>query len=174
MTHASVALSSSFKGGNKKTGEKPGIKPDQTKEDEALYGQDQYNSDLAYIRNNPGEFADFNIPWSVNLSYSLDYSKVFDPKNKDFKGNLSQNLQFGGTLNITPKWQMGLQGYFNVSEGTINPLMMSISRDLHCWQMSISISPLGLNRYYSINISPKSPILRDLKVNRTRSFYNGL
>lgn len=174
MTHASVALSSSFKGGNKKTGEKAGVKPDQTIEDEALYGQDQYNSDLAYIRNNPGEFADFNIPWSVNLSYSLDYSKVFDTKNQGFKGNLTQNLQFGGTLNITPKWQMGVQGYLNVSEGTINPLTMSISRDLHCWQMSISISPLGLNRYYSINISPKSPILRDLKVNRTRSFYNGL
>ncbi len=174
MTHASVSLSSSFKGGNKKTGEKAGIKPDQTAEDEALYGQDQYNSDLAYIRNNPGEFADFNIPWSVNLSYALNYQKSFDSKNKAFKGKLTQNLNFGGTLNVTPKWQMGVQGYYNISQAQINMLTMSISRDLHCWQMSISISPIGISRYYSINLSPKSPILRDLKVNRTRSFFNGL
>ncbi len=174
MTNANISLSSSFKGGNKKTGEKAGIKPDETAADEALYGQDQYNSDLAYIRNNPGEFADFNIPWSINLSYAFSYSKTFDLKKKGFVGNFTQNLNFGGTLNITPKWQMGLTGYYNISQGKINPITMSISRDLHCWQMSISITPIGIYRYYSINLSPKSPILRDLKINRTRSFYNGL
>lgn len=174
MTNASISLSSSFKGGNKQTGEKAGIKPDERAADQALYGQDQYNSDLAYIRNNPGEFADFNIPWSLNLSYALSYSKFFDLKKQRFIGIFTQNMNFGGTLNITPKWQMGINGYYNISQGQITPLTMSISRDLHCWQMSINISPLGLYRYYSINLSPKSPILRDLKVNRTRSFYNGL
>jgi len=174
LTNWNLSLSSSFQGGNKKTGEKAGVKPDENAADEALYGQDQYNSDLAYIRNNPGEFADFNIPWSVNLSFALSYLKSFDVKNQTFVGAFTQNLQFGGTLNITPKWQMGMQGYLNISSGKIEPLSMSISRDLHCWQMSISITPLGLYRYYSINISPKSPMLRDLKINRTRSFNTGL
>ena len=175
LTNASISLSSSFQGGNKKTGEKAGVKPDESATDMALYGgQDQYNSDLAYIRNNPGEYADFNIPWSVNLSFALSYLKSFNVKTQTFIGAFTQNLQFGGTLNITPKWQMGVQGYLNVSQGKIEPLSMSISRDLHCWQMAISITPLGLYRYYSINISPKSPILRDLKVNRTRSFNTGL
>jgi len=174
MTNASISLSSSFQGGNKKTGEKSTVTPDETAADQALYGQDQYNSDLAYIRNNPGEFADFNIPWSVNLSFALSYLKTFDVRKQDFVGRLTQNLNFGGTLNITPKWQMGVQGYLNLSEGKVEPLSMSISRDLHCWQMSISITPLGLYRYYSINISPKSPILRDLKVNRTRYFNTSL
>jgi hypothetical protein len=174
LTNWNLSLSSSFQGGNKKTGEKAGVKPDETAADQALYGQDQYNSDLAYIRNNPGEFADFNIPWSVNLSFALSYLKSFDVKSQSFIGAFTQNLQFGGTLNITPKWQMGMQGYLNISSGKIEPLSMSISRDLHCWQMSISITPLGLYRYYSINISPKSPLLRDLKINRTRSFNTGL
>jgi hypothetical protein len=174
LTNWNLSLSSSFQGGNKKTGEKAGVKPDENAADQALYGQDQYNSDLAYIRNNPGEFADFNIPWSVNLSFALSYLKSFDVKSQSFIGAFTQNLQFGGTLNITPKWQMGMQGYLNISSGKIEPLSMSISRDLHCWQMSISITPLGLYRYYSINISPKSPLLRDLKINRTRSFNTGL
>jgi hypothetical protein len=122
---------------------------------------------MAYIRNNPGEFADFNIPWSISLSYAMTYNKQF-VRNVGFTNRFSQNLNFNGTLNITPKWQMGITGYYNVSLGQLNPLSLSISRDLHCWQMSISMTPLGLYRYYSINISPKSPLLRDLKINRTR------
>ena len=169
MTNASITLSSSFKGGNKKTGEKQGIKP--VIPDNAGYDLDEYNAESAYIRNNPGEFADFNIPWSINLYYSLIYTKEFLNK-IGFKNVFTQNVNFTGTLNITPKWQMGINGYYNITQGKINPLSMSISRDLHCWQMSVSITPIGLNRYYSISISPKSPLLRDLKVNRTRSFYS--
>ena len=172
MQNANVSLSSSFKGGNKKTGEEAGVKPGENPPI-AGYTPDEYNADMAYIRNNPGEFADFNIPWSINLSYSLAYSKQFI-QGIGFTNNFSQNLNFSGTLNITPKWQMAVNGYYNVTLGQLNPLSMSISRDLHCWQMSINITPLGIYRYFSINISPKSPLLRDLKINRTRSFYNGL
>jgi lipopolysaccharide assembly outer membrane protein LptD (OstA) len=172
LTTAGISLSSSFQGGNKKTGEKPGVKPNEIPLNEG-FGQDQYNADLAYIRNNPGEFADFNIPWSLSLGYSFSLSKQFVYKS-GFKNNITQNINFNGTLNLTPKWQMAVNGYYNVSLGQLNPLSMSISRDLHCWQMSISVTPLGIYRYFSISISPKSPLLRDLKINRTRSFYNGL
>lgn len=172
MTNANISLSSSFQGGNKKTGEEAGVKPGE-QQLPIGYGQDEYDSELAYIQNNPGEFADFNIPWSINLSYSLTYSKQF-LRDIGFKNVFTQNLNFSGTLNITPKWQMGINGYYNVSLGQLNPLSFSISRDLHCWQMSINITPLGIYRYFSINISPRSALLRDLKISRTRSFYNGL
>ena len=172
LTNANISLSSSFQGGNKKTGEEAGLKPGEPPPG-AGYNQDEYNSEMAYIQNNPGEFADFNIPWSVNLSYSFSLTKAFI-KGLGFENRYSQNLNFSGTLNITPKWQMAINGYYNVSLGQLNPLSLSISRDLHCWQMSISMSPLGIYRYFSINISPKSPLLRDLKINRTRSFYSGL
>ncbi|MEO9021416.1 MAG: putative LPS assembly protein LptD [Ginsengibacter sp.] len=175
MTNATVSLSSSFKGGDKKTGKNSGLQPGEPPPDAGLT-PDEYNSDMAYIRNNPGEFADFNIPWSVNLSYSFSLTKSFvkgtSLQDSRFINNITQNLSFNGTLNITPKWQMGVMGYYNVALGQINPLSLSISRDLHCWQMSINVTPLGLYRYFSINISPKSPLLRDLKINRTRSFQN--
>src|SRR5690606_23947876 len=76
LTNANISLSSSFQGGNKKTGEEGGLKPGQPPPG-AGYNQDEYNSEMAYIQNNPGEFADFNIPWSVNLSYSFSLSKAF-------------------------------------------------------------------------------------------------
>lgn len=166
LTDARISLSSQFRGGDGKDKKDNGLQPGQIP---SGYTTDEYNSELAYIRNNPGEYADFSIPWSLNLSYSFFYSKLF-VQNKGFESTITQNIQFGGTLNLTEKWQMGVNGYFNINEGQIYPLSLSISRDLHCWQMSISISPLGYYRYFSINISPKSPLLRDLKINKTRSF----
>ena len=170
--NGSVSLSSQFQGGNKKTGEESGIKPNEIPQNNG-YTQDEYNNEMAYIRNDQGEFADFNIPWSVNFTYSLSYSKSFE-RNIGFKSNVTQNVTLGGTLNLTPKWQMGINSYYNISLAQVNMLTLSISRDLHCWQMSINMNPIGNYRSFSINISPKSPLLRDLKINRTRSFYTGL
>ena len=163
-------MSSNFRGGDKKADTKT---PTDQQRDDLLrydgYTDDSYNSELAYITNNPGEFADFNIPWSVNFSYSLSFSKIF-VANKGFRTDYSQNTNFGGTLNLTPKWQMGINGYYNISLGQLNTISLSISRDMHCWQMAINVSPVGKYRFFSINISPKSPLLRDIKVNKTSSF----
>ena len=104
---------------------------------------------LAYIRNNPGEYADFNIPWSVNFNYALTFSKTF-LFNEGFVKTISQNVNFGGTLNITPKWQTAVNGYYDITAGKINQISISISREMHCWQMSISLAPVGIYRSFSI------------------------
>ena len=171
LTTGNVSLSSSLQGGNKKTGStKPQLKPDQYAADG--YSTDQYNNEINGIRRNPGEYADFNIPWSLNFSYALAFSKNY-VLNSGFATNFTQNATFGGTLALTPKWQTSINGYYNISTGKINQVTASISRDLHCWQMSISISQSSLFHSFSINISPKSALLRDLRVNRTRSFSSG-
>lgn len=167
LSNVSVSLGSSFKGGNKKTGEGPGLRPDSYQPGNG-YTLDQFNQEAAYISAHPGEYADFNIPWSLNMSYSLNITNQFF-LSTGFKKIWSQNINMGGTLNITPKWQLGVQTYYNVEMGTLNPLSLSLSRDLHCWQMSIAFSS-GIYRSFSINISPKAPILRDLRVNKTESF----
>jgi hypothetical protein len=173
LTDASLSLSSQFQGGNKKTGTEPGLRPGYNTNLNNQLPPGESNEDLAYIRNNPGEFADFNIPWSVNFSYALRLSKLFYV-GQGFKSSVSQNVSFNGTLNLTKKWQLGVNGSYNINLGQLNPLSISVSRDLHCWQMSINVSPVGYNRFFSINISPKSPILRDLKINRTRQIFTGL
>lgn len=167
LTNASVSLSSSFQGGNKKEGDKGGLKPGGYRPDSG-YSLDEYNQEAAYINAHPGEYADFNIPWSLNFSYSLQLNKTFY-RNFGYRTNLQQNLNLGGTLNLTPKWQLGLQTYFNINEGRLDPMSLSLSRDLHCWQMAISVG-VGRYQFFSISISPKSPILRDLRINKTESF----
>jgi len=51
----------------------------------------------------------------------------------------------------------------------VETVSLSINRDMHCWQMSIGVQQ-GLYSSFSITISPKSSLLQDLRVNRTRTF----
>ena len=132
----------------------------------------EYQQEAAYISNNPGEFANFNIPWSVNFSYSLQFSRVRKSDYSGFTNLFSQNVNWGGTLGLSPKWQMGMNGYYNITQKELGTISMNFSREMHCWQMTINVSPVGHYRFFNISISPKSGLLRDLKVNRTRYFYD--
>jgi LPS-assembly protein len=124
------------------------------------------------IRQNPAEYADFNIPWSLNVSYALNLSRQIKPDYSGFTTQLTQSLNFNGDFNLTEKWKLQGQGSFDFVTKRIQYLTASISRDLHCWQMAINITPVGLFRSFTITISPKSSILRDLRINRSRFFYN--
>lgn len=125
---------------------------------------------LEYARQNPAEFVDFNIPWQVNLSYSLNF---FESRKADYSGfekKFSSNLNFNGSFNLTPKWNFSVNGYYDFDTRQLQTFTMSIAREMHCWQLSLNVTPIGLYRYFSLNISPKAGILQDLKINRTRSF----
>ena len=169
LLSAGVQLQTSFKGGDK-TKKTTAVPPLNRNPNNNGMQLDEYQQDAAYIQNNPSEFVDFTIPWNVDLSYSLLLSKRFDVPQSKFNNELSQGLTFNTSANLTPKWKVGMNGSFDVTSKKLGVLSAYLSRDLHCWQMGINLSPVGRSRYFSINISPKSPILRDLKINRTRSF----
>jgi LPS-assembly protein len=168
LTNANISLQTSFKGGDKS--KKTKNVPITNNISEDFGTQDDYQRDAAYVRNNPAEFADFEIPWELSFSYSLLFNKEFDPLSLRFKTTITQGLSFNASANLTPKWKIGGNGSYDATNKRLGLLTMYLSRDLHCWQMSINITPIGNFRSFSINISPKSPILRDLKVNRTRTF----
>jgi LPS-assembly protein len=171
LTSASVALQTSFKGGDKskKTVNEKLNNPQNLNPGNGIT-QDEYQQEAAYIRSNPAEFADFEIPWNIDLSYSLSINKGFDAFAGGFTTTSNQGVTFNASANLTPKWKIGANGTYDITTKTLGVLSMYLTRDLHCWQMAINISPVGRSRFFSINISPKSPILRDLKINRTRSF----
>jgi len=171
IVNGSIAISTSFQS-KKKVESKTNT---TTEEDENLVPvtmEDQI-AQLEYARQNPAEFADFNIPWSLNLSYSLSFSRDFTRDYKRFETRINSNLSWNGDFNLTPKWKMGMTGYYDFSTSSIQTLTMFISREMHCWQLSINVTPVGLYRSFNITINPKSGLLRDLRINRTRYFYGG-
>jgi hypothetical protein len=125
---------------------------------------------LDYMRRNPAEFTDFDIPWTFSFSYSLSFSRILQP-DYTYRKELTSNFNFNGDFSLTKKWKIGANGYYDIKTMKLQSLTTFISRDLHCWQMSINVTPIGLYRFFNISINPKSGLLRDLKVNRTRYFY---
>lgn len=172
LTSASIAMQTQFKGGDKN--EKLSTNNLQNNLVNTISGLplNEYQQEAAYISNNPGEFANFNIPWSISLSYAFSYTRVPNGLGTGYKGSISQNTNFTGSLNLTPKWQIGINGSYNITLKELGLINMYLTREMHCWQMAINISPVGRYRYFNISISPKSGILRDLKINRSRYFYD--
>ena len=108
-------------------------------------------------------YAYFNVPWNVNFNYGISYSK---PR---FEGQLTQTLSFSGNVNFTPKWSLNFSSSYDFEAKQIAYTSASINRDLCCWQMSISFSPFGANRFYFFTINVKSQTLQDMKYERRMS-----
>jgi LPS-assembly protein len=163
-----IAISTSFK--SKPKDPKKAEEDKKSLEDSQMpMTQEEQQSELDYIRQNPGEFVDFNVSWSVNISYSLSFSNTFYV-NK-FITQLNSSLILNGDFNLTEKWKMGFNCYYDVKNLKMQSLTTFLSRDMHCWQLAINVTPVGPWRSFNITINPKSSILRDLHINRTRTFY---
>ena len=172
LVSGSISLSTQFQGGDqsKKKAAVPN-NPNQLINQNTGMPLDEYSTEMAYVSSNPAAYADFSIPWSLNFSYSLQYSKIFQSAAVGFRNNLDQNVNWNSTLKLTEKWQLGINGYYNITQKQLGTLSMSIAREMHCWQMAINISPVGKYRFFNFTISPKSAILRDVKYTKSRSFY---
>lgn len=172
LTSGFVSLQTSFRGGDKKNKASTPLEQYQQNLNTGDMPLDEYQQELSYMQNNPGEFVDFSIPWDISLSYSLRFSRIRANNNREFITDLNQDVSFNSSVNLTPKWKVGLNGFYNITNNELGTISMYLSREMHCWQMAINVSPVGKFKYFNITISPKSNILRDLKINRTRSFYD--
>jgi hypothetical protein len=169
ITSGNIAISTSF---TSKQKEKKELPPD---EDLSGIGLPMTNEEqqalLNNVRNNPAEYADFNIPWSVNLSYSLSFTRLLKRDYSGYETQVNSSVNVSGDFNLTPKWKLGASTFYDFRGASIQQLTMFLSRELHCWQLGINITPVGLYRTFNITINPKSGLLRDLKINRSKFFY---
>ncbi len=175
FVNANLALSTQFKGGDKTKDKKDKKgKKDYTNESTQDMNMDEQRQMSDYVNNHPAEFVDFSIPWDVGLSFALNLDNAIQP-DYTYKTQYSASLNFNGNFALTPKWQLGANGYYDFRTNQVQQIQMFITREMHCWQLSINVVPISAGGFKSFNISlhPKAGILRDLKVNRTRYFYGG-
>ncbi len=167
ITNGSISMSTSFKS-KSKDGKKNSA--DSIPVDRFMTPEEQQQQ-LQYVRSNPAEFTDFNIPWTLSLSYSLNYNKQLEA-NYTYRDVITSSVNFNGDFSLTEKWKLGGTGYYDFNVNKLQQLSMFITREMHCWQMSINVNPIGIYRSFNITINPKAGILRDLKINRSRYFSN--
>lgn len=112
------------------------------------------------------DYVDFDIPWSLRFDYTFAYRK------QRFDKNITQSVNFSGSINLTPKWKIGFSSGYDFKNRKLTTTSLNINRDLHCWEMGISIIPIGYLKSYSFRINVKSATLRDLKYTKNQSRYD--
>jgi hypothetical protein len=168
ITTGSMSFGTRFESKKKKEDTPAGSEEEEERRSFITPEEEQRQMD--YIRNNPGEFADFNVPWSADISYSFNFSQQPKPNYSGFTLQTFQSINLRGDFNFSPKWKMGGNMFYDITTSSLANVTMFLTRDMHCWQMSINITPVGLFPSFNISVFPKSGLLRDLKVNRTRTF----
>lgn len=108
----------------------------------------------------------FDIPWNVNIQYSLSYSHT------GLLPDISQSLSFTGDFSLTPKWKIGFRSGYDFEAMDLTYTSFNLSRDLHCWVATLSIIPFGERQSYSFAIGAKSSVLQDLKYNKNQSWID--
>ncbi len=172
LTYGSVSMSTSFKSKPKdeKKEQNRTEQMEKMMQDPNMQGQQQQLMD--FMQQNPSQFVDFNIPWQLSFGYSLSFSNRLKPDYSGYQMDVTSNLNFSGSFNLTPKWNVSANGYYDISSTKLQTFQMSINREMHCWQLSINVTPVGLFRSFNFSISPKASMLQDLRINRTRFFTN--
>lgn len=113
-------------------------------------------------------YADFKLPWDFNFNYSLSYSRP----NPNQKASVNQSLNFSGSLTLTEKWNMRLTTNFDIEARKFSFTTFNVSRNLHCFNMSFNFVPFGDRKSYSFTLNASSSMLKDLKVDKRRSWYD--
>lgn len=153
---------------NNTENEDPDGKPDET-------GQTKGGRLRKAKKTNAGEYDEdgyYNaaVPWNLSFHYNmgLGYGN-FNPEKMEYNYRLTHNLSFSGSIQPTKNWRISMNGSFDVEHGKFHSLTCSISRDLHCFQMSANVIPIGPYKSYSFSIAVNSSLLKDLKYNQSNT-----
>nr|WP_157618296.1 putative LPS assembly protein LptD [Spirosoma spitsbergense] len=123
------------------------------------------------INNNPELYVDFNVPWSMNVSYTFGLTKLTPQQSQ-----VIQALTLTGDLSLTPKWKVTINTGYDFVFKSPTLTTIGINRDLHCWEMAFNWTPYSGNNFrsgnYSFDLRARSSILQELKLSRRRSFYD--
>jgi len=148
---------SSAKGGGQEKIEEEGLANDPTA---SLVNPTGY--DEVYATS----YVDFDIPWSISVNYNFRYTKPYE------EHKIIQSLRLNGDFSLTPKWKIGYRTGYDFKAKKVSTTNLSIHRDLHCWEMQVTVVPFGTYRSYSFQINIKSSILRDISYEKRDSWYD--
>jgi hypothetical protein len=165
MTNAGITLNYSLSD-ETFSGEKS--KDEDKSQDTSIDESEMMGGDLK-SRNNQGKGQEenvkkaklyyLNIPWNMNLSYSLQFSNQGADQGKI----TSSSLMFNGDVELTPKWSVGYSSGYDFKNKGITYTQLNFQRDLDSWQMSFNWVPFGGRSTYYFYIGVKSSVLSDLK-----------
>lgn len=127
------------------------------------------------MRNNGyNNYVDFNIPWTVNITYSFNLDRIPSSYTRSDSSAISQNVTLNGDINFTARWKFAFNTNYNIVSKQIAFSSFDIYRDLHCWEMRLNFIPFGNRKSFTFTLNVKAQILQDLKLTRRKSFQDAV
>jgi len=160
LTNAGMSVGMNFKGGTKGGGGADESGPDEIQNMPSGVSASESDEYDTFDEDYYGEYVDFDIPWSLRVDYSLNYSKPRD------EASIIQTIRVSGDFSLTPKWKIGYNSGYDFKSKKVTTSSLSIYRDLHCWEMRLTAVPFGIYKSFNFQINVKSALLQDLKYNK--------
>ncbi len=120
----------------------------------------------------------FDIPWSLSFGYGItmreDQSKSFDYDRMMYPYSFTQTLNFSGNVRISDGWNISFSSGYDFENHKISMTTASLSRDLHCFNMSCSVV-LAPYTSYNFSFRCNAATLTDaLKYDKRSSYSNSV
>ncbi len=166
---------------NKKKDEDDELNQGETNIDKTLdagrHGAKKKNAGMA--ETDEDGYMKFSMPWSLSFGYGItmrenvDQSK-FNYNTMRYPYKFTQNLNMSGNLRLSDGWNISFSSGYDFENKKISMTTASLSRDLHCFNMSCSVV---LSPYTSYNFSFRcnaSTLTDALKYDKRSSYSNAV
>ncbi len=110
----------------------------------------------------------WTIPWSMNISYTMRYGYgTFNKRKMEYNYKLTHSATVSGSIQPTKGWNFSYNLTYDLNEKKVSYMNMSCSRDMHCWNLTASMNPIGRYASFHVCIAVKSSMLSDLKYEKS-------
>ena len=124
-------------------------------------------------------YMSYSMPWSISLGYGITMSENTDVSKFNYDTmrypyKFTQNLNISGNLRLSEGWNISFSSGYDFENKKISMTTASLSRDLHCFNMSCS---LVLSPYTSYNFTFRcnaSTLTDVLKYDKQSSYSNAV
>lgn len=120
----------------------------------------------------------YSMPWSLTFGYGIsmreDTGGNFNYKSMRYPYTFMQTLNFSGNVRISDGWNISFSSGYDFEHKKISMTTASLSRDLHCFNMSCSVV-LAPYTSYNFSFRCNAATLTDaLKYDKRSSYSNAV
>ena len=178
-------------------GEKPDKKDDKKKQDEdeddeydtgtetnvdkdleaGKHGARKENAGMA--ETDDDGYMNFSLPWSLSFGYGITMREDTDKSRFNYNTmrypyTFTQNLNMSGNIRLSDGWNISFSSGYDFENKKISMTTASLSRDLHCFNMSCSVV-LAPYTSYNFSFRCNAATLTDaLKYDKRSSYSNSV
>ncbi len=137
-------------------------------------GNKATNKNAESNHSNSSTSEDEGFSWNATINYSFRFSKNYNISKQEFDINLNQNASINLTLIPTPLWKLSIRSGYDFDAGKVTSTTFNFYRDLHCWEMSLQVTPFGRMKSYLFKINIKASMFEAIKFKKERSWHDNI